>query len=966
MAEVQDMPATLSDAGPVATPTPSLPRGTTIHRYVLLDEVGAGAMGVVYAAYDYGLDRKVALKLVRDPGRSASHGRLLREAQALAQLSHPNVVAVFDVGTYRDQVYVAMEFVAGQTLRSWLTGSRRSWREVVEVYRRAGEGLAAAHAAGIVHRDFKPDNVLIDERGRVRVGDFGLAFIERDAAGADESEIAHGSGPFSPATSRASREGAQGSEQGSERGSDHADSRSRTPRLGSLTATGMAIGTPAYMAPEQQTGWLPIDARADQFSFCVSLHEALCGERPFGAEEAPDLAERIAEGAVRAPPRDRRVPAWLRRVLRRGLSYDQDSRYASMDALLADIDRELGARRRRRVAVAGAAGAGVLVFSALVAGAGLIQEEEQEPPCRGAAGKLAGVWDTAGREGIRNAFRAAGGAGAADDAARVEVALDRYARTWIASHTDSCEATHVRGEQSESLLDLRTQCLDERLAALRTLIDQFRRIESKGIRVAAQAVDSLEPLDLCDNAAALRDVVPPPSDPASRVRLDELRSRLTVVRALSGTGKYKQALEQGGKLVADARAFRYRPLEAEALAILGRIQRQNDKLPEAEETLYQAIAAGEAGRSGTSTVDAWLDLLWVVGVEQTRTEEGLRLARVARGAIERLGQSAKAEGKLEDAIGMMYVRAGKYDEARAPLERGLALLEKAHGREGAGVAAPLQHLADYEQLLSAQDKAVALYRRARENLEKSYGPDHPTVISLLGSEGASLYYMGRHDEALRLFELGLRAEERVRGPDTHTAGTYHKFIGLALWKKGDPAGARAALGRAVAVMEKLFGPDHNYVAPPLSSLGMVLADMKLRAEATATLRRALAIQERGLGKNHPDVALTLDRIATLQLDARKPEGAVGPLERALAIRERTKGDPRDLAVTRFHLAEALLTSERMRGRVKSLARIRSLARSAAAGLEAAGHAQEAATLRGWIAAHVDKKKTTKTTKKKRR
>ncbi|HWM87260.1 MAG TPA: serine/threonine-protein kinase [Kofleriaceae bacterium] len=873
-----------------STGHPSLPRGTTLHRYVVLDEVGAGAMGVVYAAYDASLDRKVAVKLVRDPDRPAAHARLLREAHALAQLSHPNVVAVFDVGTHGDQVFVAMEFVAGTTLRSWLMGTR-GWREVLAVFRRAGEGLAAAHSAGIVHRDFKPDNLLIDGDGRVRVGDFGLALIERD----------------------------------------------RNPVSDAPVRFAAASGTLAYMAPEQQTGRGPTDARADQFSFCVSLHEALCGERPFGAEDAPDLVERIAAGAIRPPPRGRVVPAWLRKIIRRGLADDPDARYPSMDALLADIDR--ATRARRRLTFAGLSGLSLLAAGAIFA-FGFRAEEPVK--CRSAAARLNGVWDGERRQAIQTGFRAAGPAGSRS-LARVEPALDRYAKRWVAMHTESCEATHVRGEQPEAMLDLRTQCLERRLADLRALTDLFRSADAGTIKAAAAAVESLDPLELCANQAALRAVVPPP-DADVRARAEVVRTRLASVRALATTGKYRPALEQVAPLVAEALEIGYRPIEAEALQALGRIQRMNDRPAEAEETLYRAIAAGEAGRSGHATVEAWLDLLNVVGTEQMRFDEARRLAQVARGAIQRLGGNARQEAKFEDWLGQMYTREGKAEEARAPLERAIALFTRAYGEEHQLTASALRHLGDAEQLLGKNEVALGLYRRSRAIVEKVYGPDHPRAVSLLGAEGATLFYMNRHREALAIFERGLAAEEKAVGSDTHTAATYHRFIGLASWHLKDNARARRSLERAVAGMEKLFGRDHAYVAPQLSTLGEFLNETGRRSEALVALRRALAIQERTMGADHPDCAVSLDRIALVHIDSGEPRRAIALLERSLRIRMARKGDPRNPAVTRYQLAQALHRSGQQRKRV------RPLLRAALSGFETAGDAETAAEVKRWLAA----------------
>ncbi|HEY8379437.1 MAG TPA: serine/threonine-protein kinase, partial [Nannocystis sp.] len=282
--------------------------GTVVGRYVIVEKVGAGAMGVVFAAYDPELNRKIALKFLHMRGSAnlQARARLLREAKSLARLSHPNVVAVHDVGTYGDHVFLAMEFVAGRTLTAWLKEQPRRWPEIVDVLSHAGEGLAAAHDAGIVHRDFKPDNVLIGDDGRVRVLDFGLA---RAAADADPTSAA--------SDARAALVSASVSASRS-RESEHEELL--------VTRTGALVGTPAYMSPEQHLGQ-PADALSDQFSFCVTLYQALYGVRPFSGTRLSALAYQIIQGKVEPPPAGARVPAWLRRVIVRGLSISPEQRH---------------------------------------------------------------------------------------------------------------------------------------------------------------------------------------------------------------------------------------------------------------------------------------------------------------------------------------------------------------------------------------------------------------------------------------------------------------------------------------------------------------------------------------------------------------------------------------------------------------------------------------------------------------
>jgi serine/threonine protein kinase len=281
--------------------------GVCFGRYELIEEIGAGAMGVVWTARDMDLDRQVALKLIRSGGRSLPElrGRLLGEARAMARLSHPNVVTVHDVGTTEEGLFIAMEHLDGGTLDRWLDASPRSWREVVDKFVEAGRGLAEAHRAGLVHRDFKPENVLLGRDGVARVADFGLALPVA------ESSCASGeSGPG--AGERA------------------------------VTEEGVLVGTLAFMAPEQLLGQRAT-ARSDQFGFSVALYEALYGIRPFGGQSceipAAVLLTAIVEGCIAPPPQGRRVPGRLHRLLLRGLACEPGDRWATMDALVEELEQ---------------------------------------------------------------------------------------------------------------------------------------------------------------------------------------------------------------------------------------------------------------------------------------------------------------------------------------------------------------------------------------------------------------------------------------------------------------------------------------------------------------------------------------------------------------------------------------------------------------------------------------------------
>jgi serine/threonine protein kinase len=311
---------TLADTRkPSAAPPSSrvLTAGDRVGRFIVQGQVGTGGMGSVFAAYDPDLDRKVALKLVRaDATGTQMQARLMREAQAMARLHHPEVITVYDVGSVGDEVFIAMELLDGGTLRGWLRSGPRRVDEIVDRFVRAGEGLAAAHAAGLVHRDFKPDNVLIGSDGRQRVTDFGLVRLLKSEAKPE------------PAV---------------------AMEEVMSPLEVTLTQQGTLLGTPAYMAPEQFDGIA--DARSDQFTFCASLYQALYGELPFAAERMSDYLVQVVQGNVRPAPRDTRVPARLRALLLRGLRARPEERHPSMRELL-DALRATRRRQARRYPLA--------------------------------------------------------------------------------------------------------------------------------------------------------------------------------------------------------------------------------------------------------------------------------------------------------------------------------------------------------------------------------------------------------------------------------------------------------------------------------------------------------------------------------------------------------------------------------------------------------------------------------------
>src|SRR6185312_10351941 len=662
----------ISNPTPPSAPTDTaavpLARGASIGRYVVLGLVGRGGMGEVYAAYDPELDRKVAVKLLRvkaGNGVSLTEGRqrTLREAQAIARLSHPNVVVVFDVGTFEEKVFIAMEFVDGNTVTYWLEQKPRTWREILNVFIAAGRGLIAAHEKGLVHRDFKPDNVMVGKDCQVRVMDFGLA--RQMGAKPVKQERAR---PVTP--SRGSVPIGSGTlpiEQGtlvlntSEHTNGSGGMQTSVSGLfdARLTRTGAMMGTPAYMAPEQFFG-AATDARTDQFSFCVSLYEALYGERPFAGKKLSELTANVVQGTVREARAGPKVPFVVREILLRGGRSAAAERYPTLGELLEALGRDPRVARRKWAVWA------AVVMLPIVVGLGVRQMlVEQRAVCDGAAERLAAAWEIRAPdqpEGPRQAqihaaFLRTGKSYAADVYETISHALTGYAQSWARMYKENCEATQIRHEQSAEVLDLRTSCLQERFAGFHALTDVFADANGEVVENAVNAANQLSTLDQCADVPTLRAIVRPPNDAATIARVSEMRQRLAQTKARFDAGRWKETLKEIPALVAQARSVGYQPLVAESLALSGNLYLSSSDPQSAEKALVEAYRLADASRHDEVRAEVATRLVFVLGDQEGRLDEALKWSDTASAVLQRLGGHGLLRAWLLNNIGCAYSTA---------------------------------------------------------------------------------------------------------------------------------------------------------------------------------------------------------------------------------------------------------------------------------------------------------------------
>ncbi len=828
--------------------------GDAVDRYTIVGELGAGAMGVVFLARDPELDRELAIKLVQPQPGSAEdelvHQRMLREGRALARIDHPNVVRVFDVGRWEGTLFVAMERAPGRSLREWLAIERRSVAQIAGVIAQCARGLAAAHDAGVVHRDVKPENIIVDDAGRARVTDFGLAMTDD---GADLRSLP--TGPMNAVTPLASGEV-------------------------QLTRTHGIVGTPAYMAPEQLRGGA-VDGRSDQFALCVVLAEAVNGERPFAAESLEARVALIEAGQIAIAAS---VPRWLRQVIERGLAADPSARFPSLYALAQAL---VPPRARWPWFVAAA------VTTAIAATAFTLRGGDD--PCLDATASFDRAW-RADRVGlISTVFASSGKSFAAPAWQYTRDTIDRYAATWRAVRIDACRARPARPST--------VRCLERRAGELDALLARWEHAGVETLAAAPFAAEGLGNPESCRYA----DVDPPPATAAERAHVEALEKQLYAARADDLAGNAMAAVTALTALVPELERAGLRVLHAEALFMLAQNERELGRAKQTREHLVAAIAAAETAGSARTKARAWTALAELSDDVDMRPEESRDALRLAEASIEQAGKPEELELERQVAIALVSMNAGEHEQAIRAVRASLADTSELHVSER---TRRLQILARALIAAGQMDAALAELERAEQLITRALGPDSPYLAAVLETQCEPLDYLGRRDEAIARDLRALRIFDASFGTDNPRRALILNNLAVLYGNQGDHARALQLAREVLALQIKAHGAGSHDAAIAHHNLASTLNDLGKPGEALEHLDRALAILTKTVGPEHPLVANVHGTLSSAHALLHHPADALAHARAALAIREKAQVGTGFLAFSRYEVAEALIAAGR--------------------------------------------------------
>jgi tetratricopeptide (TPR) repeat protein len=914
---------------------PELERGTMVGRYQIIKLIGRGGMGAVYAAHDPNLDRQVALKLLHSTASYDAAERMIREAQALARLDDPHVVQVYDAGEYEGQVFIAMQLVDGEDLGNLIARKKPGVPQTVAWFCAAGRGLAAAHAAGLIHRDFKPSNVLVDARGRVAVTDFGLARTV---------------------------------DPGSER--RH------------ITMIGTIMGTPAYMSPEQH-GQRTTTPASDQFSFCIALWEALYDRHPFIEGDRVSIASmspfaigyQIYDGDLIPPPKHKRVPRRVHDALVRGLSRDPAKRWPTMNLLIAEL---APAQKRRVWPIVLGAGALAAAGGAAAVWLALSRDAPQKTCPLQTADRVNAVWSTATAQQLHDQFAKSGRSYAEYAARQTRTALDRYTTRWQQLASDVCDAERAAGERPPELIVRRHACLDNRLDALRGLTAMLTGEARPEFVDRAQAmVDALPDLGDC-----IDESVPGTPPAAIAAEVAKLNQEISAAEARAIAGDYARSRADADAVLKRARELGWAPVESRAHFVIGRIATAQLDSKQAREHLVLSAELATANQLDREAARAWTQAQIAAGTDGA-VEALATLAPIAR--------ASAARTKDKELIAMqraMYarglVRARKWQEGaqacRAAYEEAQKLDKRVVSDEARTcmieALVPLGLTTEYEPIVA----------KAIEDKTKELGADHPTVADLLKVKVAADLRVGKLAEARKTAERVLEIRKRVypsphlkiaealdelasvaqaEGRDKEALELYqqalaatddtkieqailitgvHTNLAMMLNSQGHDGHKRAIehFETAAALVRKTSGPESIPLAVLLINYGQIKSEDNVEV-SLGMLGESRRIFEKHKDKRAGAVATAMSIVAW---NAKRYEDARRSSEEALLLLDKNS-PPNQIAHTKSILARAIWETNGDKKRAREVAQE---ARDAFAKLGPSGAASVKA-LDTWLAKH---------------
>lgn len=841
------------DAVPAPPSGPGAPlrRGEAIGRYVVLEELGAGAMGRVYSAYDPRLDRRIALKQLRLEHhtqilREGARQRLLREAQALARLGHPHVVGVHDVVLQGEDLLLAIEHVDGATLKDWAADQSHDWRARVAVLVQAAQGLSAAHRAGIVHRDFKSENVMVDTVRGAKVVDFGLAralsadtTIETSAADLSAVSVEQSGSPWT-----------------------------------TQTEAGGIVGTPMYMAPEQLEGH-PATPATDQYALCVTAYEVLFGRRPFDSRSLAEFAEDKSQAKIHPIATDSPVPGRIRNAILRGLNPDPALRFESVEDFAAElVDR--GRQRTTLLAV------GAAFFAGTVGTAAVVLLSDDDPRCESGAAEAETAWNDNARSKVSAALATAS---SEDNRISTEVLteLDRYTARWVTERNDACAATSIRGDQSAELLDRRIACLDDRKGDLAATVGVLSTADALTRERAVDVAFGIPTLEACSDVARLLAAVQPPSA-EDEAGVAAVRATLAQARTLNRAGKYDDALAQAVLAHQDAVRIAYRPAIAESLLWRGFFEDRTGDAATATQTLQQAAWLGQRIGHDPVAARAMTEQVFVLGHHLRRAEDGLLWAEFADATVERLGDPLE-RARLHNNRAIALMEAGRHEEARADYQSAIDLRTELLGARHPDTITAMLNLAGVADRTGQVELAKEQYENVLQLRDEVLGRDHPRTAAVLVNYGEFLTQTGEADRGLELIEQAVKTFARS-DPEGPLHGTALQNLAVAYYHLDRLQESMETLQRALEIREKSLGPSHadvQYLHVNIGGLAFELGELRL---ARTELTLALHGLTEALGPEADDVAEVLTSIATLESKEGRHEQAAAASIRALKIRRK--------------------------------------------------------------------------------